>query len=152
MESDSNTEDTATESIVYSESYTESLREEAIKELYGDREQYAKDHTGSRADYVDKEASASGELVVDEERMQAVYDEKLKEFDDMVDAQKVDNLVKEKQEQLVANQAYKDDNSNQSGHTSRKVMYWKSGGKYFGMLVIVFMIIYLAVSEIKKKK
>ena len=81
---DSNRPDPTTENIVYSEEFTERLREEVITELYGSREYYATEHTGSRADYVDKEASKSGELVIDEVRMQQVYDSKLKEFDDMV--------------------------------------------------------------------
>ena len=153
IESKSESKDTSTKKVVYSEAYTKSLREEAIEELYGSREQYARDHTGSRADYIDKEASKSGELVIDEERMQTVYNQKLQEFDAKVDSEKVDKLVKEKQEQLVESQAYKDMYKvDQNEHYSREMMYWNSGGKYFAMVVDLFMILYLIFFKLKKNK
>lgn len=141
-------EDTA--KIVYSEHYTESVRESITEELYGNREQYATDRTGSRADYVDKEASTvSGQLVIDEERMQAVYDSKLKEYDDMVDHEKVDALVKERQEQLVEQGVYKGYFKKESTY-SREMMYWKNGGKYFAIVELFGMILY--VLYIRRKK
>lgn len=142
FDSTSSSNDLDTEKIVYSEAYTESLREEIIKELYGSREQYAIDHTGSRADYIDKQASSGGELVIDEDRMQAVYDSKLREFDEMIDNEKIDRLVKQRQEELIANNTYKDFYKS-SEDTTREVMYWKHGGKYFAMLELVFMILYI---------
>lgn len=143
--------DTSTEKVVYSEAYTASLREDVIQELYGNREQYAKEQTGSRADYVDKAASQAGELVIDEARMQEVYNQKLNEFDSKIDQEKVDALVKERQEQLVESEAYKDFyKTDGSEHYSREMMYWNSGGKYFAMFVNLLMIIYLI--YYKKKK
>lgn len=151
VRSHSNKRDTVTEKIVYSDSYTEELREEVIRQLYGSREQYAKEHTGSRSEYVNKEASMAGKLVIDEERMQAVYDSKLQEFDDMIDSEKVDLLVKEKQEQLVESKIYKDVYK-KADHTSREMMYWNSGGKYFAMVELFFMILYVVYIKVKKNK
>lgn len=151
IDSHSNKKDPVTEKIVYSDSYTQGLREEAIRQLYGSREQYAKEHTGSRSEYVDKEASMAGKLVIDEECMQAVYNSKLQEFDDMIDSVKVDLLVKEKQEQLVESKIYKDVYK-KSDHTSREMMYWNSGGKYFAMVELFFMILYVIYIKVKKNQ
>lgn len=141
--------DPKTESIVYSEEFTERLREEVITELYGSRETYATEQTGSRADYVDKEASMSGELVIDEERMQQVYDSKLKEFDEMVDQAKVDEIVKERQNKLSEEKAFKGYGEKEVG-MNREVMYWNAGGRYFGMIVLAGMAIFIIIRKIKR--
>lgn len=132
--------DDDTEKIVYSEEYTESLRQQVITELYGSREQYATDQTGDRKNYIDKEASKDGELVIDEERMNAVYESKLKEYDSKIDYDKVNSIVKERQEQLVKDQSYAhvlDENK----VTRHKAMYFRTSYKYFACGVIIFLAI-----------
>lgn len=141
----------ATANVVYSEEYTASLREAVIKELYGSREQYASDQTGSRSDYIDKAASKNGELVIDESRMQSVYDSKLKEFDAKVDQAYVDEIVKSRQEQLVKEGAYNHVGEKKES-TNRDVMYWKNGGKYFALLVELAMIGYLLYKRQRDKE
>lgn len=143
--------DPTTDRIVYSEEYTERLREEVITELYGSREHYATEHTGSRADYVDKEASRSGELVIDEERMQQVYDSKLKEFDEMVDQAKVDEIVKERQKKLSEDKAFEGYGEKEVG-MNREVMYWNAGGRYFGMVVLAGMALFIIIRKIMRTK
>jgi len=140
-----------TADIVYTEEYKQSVRENVIYELYGSREAYATEKTGSRADYVDKEASKNGELVVDEERMQQVYDSKLAEFDSMIDNDKVDEIVNKRLEQLVDAGVYNtlaEDNK----VSSRDVMYWKNGGKYFALVVEAVMILYVVFRIIRRKR
>lgn len=150
VDADSNRPDPTTENIVYSEEFTERLREEVITELYGSREYYATEHTGSRADYVDKEASKSGELVIDEVRMQQVYDSKLKEFDDMVDQTKVDEIVKERQSKLSEDKAFKGYGEKEVG-MNREVMYWNAGGRYFGMVVLAGMALFIIIRKIIRR-
>ncbi len=151
LDMDSQKPDPKTDSIVYSEEFTERLREEVITELYGSREGYATEHTGSRADYVDKEASKSGELVIDEDRMQQVYDSKLKEFDEKVDQAKVDEIVKERQKELSEEKAFKGYGEKEVG-MNREVMYWNAGGRYFGMVVLACMALFLIIRKIKRTK
>ncbi len=151
IEADSPKPDLTTDNIVYSEEFTERLREEVITELYGSREHYATEQTGSRADYVDKEASMSGELVIDEARMQQVYDSKLKEFDEMVDQAKVDEIVKERQDKLSEEKAFKGYGEKEVG-MNREVMYWNAGGRYFGMVILAGMALFIIVRKIKRAK
>jgi len=140
-----------TTNIVYSDEYKESVRENVIIELYGSRESYASEKTGSRADYVDKESSKDGELVIDEDRKQQVYESKLKEFDSMIDNEKVDEIVAERLEQLVDEGAY--NNLAESNKiSSRKVMYWKNGGKYYALIVEAVMILCLLYKRRKESK
>ena len=148
LDANSKRPDPTTDSIVYSEEFTERLREEVITELYGSRETYATEHTGSRADYVDKEASMSGELVIDEVRMQQVYDSKLKEFDEMVDQAKVDEIVKERQNELSDDKVFKGYGDEEVG-MNREVMYWNAGGRYFGMVVLAAMAIVIIIRKMK---
>lgn len=120
---------TDTEKIVYSEPFTENLRQEVIRDLYGSREQYAKDATGSRADYVDKEASRGGELVIDEARMQQVYESKLAEFDAKVDMDKVNAIVEERQAKLSAENVFEDPYKDVR-HLTGEQIRWKQSRKY----------------------
>ena len=141
--------DAATKDIVYSKSYVESVRNEVIEELYGNRETYASNHTGSRAEYIDKEASAAGELVIDEERMQKVYDSKLAEYDANIDHEKVDGIVTARIKELEEKDPYKGYNEKHYD-TSRDVMYWEHGGKYFAIIELFFLMAYII--YIKRRK
>lgn len=143
--------DTDTPKIVYSESYEESIRESVIKELYGSREQYANNITGDRADYLDKEATAaSGEIVIDEERMAQVYEDALKEFDSQIDYEKVNSIVKERQEQLISERRYEDEYKAERSMTGKQRL-WNRSKRYILITDIVIVLAFGLYSMRKKK-
>jgi|GEM_PF-3888861 len=144
----SKTDNQNTAKVVYTDEYRESVRQDVIQELYGSRETYASEKTGSRADYLDKEASKGGEMVIDEKRMQQVYDSKLQEYDARIDNEKVDKIVNERLEQVVDEGRY-DDLAESNEVTSKDVMYWKNGGKYFALVVEALMILFILYRKIK---
>ena len=93
----------------------------------------------------------SGELVIDEVRMQQVYDSMLKEFDDMVDQSKVDEIVKERQNKLSEEKAFKGYGEKEVG-MNREVMYWNAGGRYFGMVVLAGMALFIIIRKIRRSR
>lgn len=140
-----------TKSIVTTEEYTKYLREEVVEDLYGNREAYAAQHTGSRADYIDKNASQGSTLVIDEERMERVYQSKLAEYDAMIDQSKVDALVKERQDAMISEGVFDDISSNERT-LSAKQRRWNEGGRCFGGAVIIVMLFIVCFQGKKKEK